>query len=69
MGKTYPVYISKRKEHSHAHYSVRFKKDFCLYSDVEDYMAKRNTCLYDLVDKLLDGHFSRTRYSDPEYPM
>jgi hypothetical protein len=69
MGKTYPVYISKRKEHSLARYAVRLKKDACLYSDVEDFMAKRDTCLYGLVDKLLEGHFSHVRFTDPEYPM
>jgi len=69
MRKTYPVYISKRKEHSHARYAVRFVKDSCLYSDVEDFMAKRDICSCALMDKLLNGHFFHARYTDPEYPM
>ena len=69
MGKAYPTYISKRKEHSYARYAVRIKKDLCLGNDVDDFIAKHNANLGELTSKLLDGHFLHARYTDPEFPM
>ena len=70
MRKTiYPIYISKRKEHSYANLDIRAKKDVCLYNDAEDFMIKHPTNFSGLVDMLLDNQFSHSRFTDPEYPM
>ena len=66
---SYPIYISKRNEHSYARYEMRFNKDSCLHNDVEDFLAKHNGRLDGLAKKLLEGHFSHSRSTDPEYPL
>ena len=68
MGKTYPIYISVRKEHSLSRYAIRAKKDSCLHNDVEDFMAKNGERLDVLVGKLLNNDFTLLRYTDPSYP-
>jgi hypothetical protein len=69
MGRYYPAYITKHKEHSYARYDMRLKKDLCLYNDVEDFIATHNADLGELANRLLSGHFSHARYTDPEYPF
>ena len=69
MGKSYPVYISVRKEHSLVRYSIRVRKDSCLHDDAEDFMAKNGDRLDVLVRKLLNNDFTLTRYTDPSYPF
>jgi hypothetical protein len=69
MGRYYPVYISVRKEHSLTYYATRARKDSCLYTDVEDFMAKHGARLDVLVGKLLSNEFALPRYTDPTYPF
>jgi len=66
---SYPIYVSKAKEHSYTRFAIRAKKDTCLYNDAENFIIKRPANLNALVDMLLDGSFSHARYTDPEYPM
>jgi hypothetical protein len=66
---SFPVYISKRKEHSHIRFKLRVRKDTCLYNDAEDFIFKNPSNLNDLVNMLLYNRFSHARYTDPEYPM
>jgi len=65
---SYHIYVSKRKEHSFAHYDIRATKDSCLHDDVHDFLAK-NDISNALINNLLDDHFFHARYTDPEYPM
>ena len=69
MRRSYPVYISKRKEHSISRYAARVKIDSCLHDDVENFMAKRGARLDVLVGKLLNNDFILSRYTDPSYPV
>ena len=66
---SYPIYVSKIKEHSFARFAIRAKKDSCLYDDAENFMTKNPANLNGLVDMLLDDQFFHARYTDPEYPM
>ena len=65
----YPVYVSKRNEHSFTRFGVRIKKDTCLHNDAEDFMIKNPANLNRLVNLLLNDGFIHARYTDPEYPM
>jgi len=67
--RKYPIYRSKRNEHSHSHFNIRSTKDTCLYDDIEDFFAKRNLSSNILVDMLVDQSFSHARYTDHDYPM
>lgn len=67
--KKYPINRSKRNEYSHKHFIIRSTKDAHLFADVEDFMAKNNVSLGNLVDKLVNNHFSHARYTDPEHPQ
>jgi hypothetical protein len=68
MRKTYPIYISKRKEHSMLRYAIRAVKDECLQDDVENFMTKQGGRLDYLVEKLLNKEFILSRYTDQSYP-
>jgi hypothetical protein len=65
----YPVYVSKRKEHSFTRFDIRSKKDACLHGDAERFMAKNPANFSGLVDMLLDNSFFHARLTDPDYPM
>ena len=69
MGRSYPIYISVRKEHSLSRYALRVWKDSCLHDDVEDFMAKNGDRVDVLVGKLLNNDFIFSRYTDPSYPF
>ena len=60
---------TKYNEYSYARYTLRIRKDSILHDEVEDFMSKRGTSLNYLVTKLLDDHFVKLRYHDPEYPV
>jgi hypothetical protein len=68
-GKTSTKSKAKYNEYAYARYTIRIRKDSCLYDDVEAFMSHKNTSLNYLVTKLLDGHFAHQRYYDPEYPL
>ena len=69
MGKSYPIYISVRKEHSLTRYALRARKDSCLHDDIEDFMAKNGDRVDVLVGKLLNNDFFLSRCTDPSYPF
>lgn len=62
--RKYPLNRSVRKEYSIAGYAARASKDSRLHDDVGDFMAKRGGRVDDLVDKLLNGDFTSSRYTD-----
>ena len=47
---------------------IRFRKDEALSADAGIFLSRRNASLGQLVEKLLDGSFERSRLSDPSYP-
>jgi hypothetical protein len=69
MGKTSTKYKDKYNENAYARYTIRIRKDDCLYCDVVDFMSRRGTSLNFLVTKLLEIHFNQLPNSDPEYPL
>ena len=60
---------SVRKASSFVRYSIRMKKDTCLYNDVEYFMMHHQASTSHLVDKLLNNDFVLARYTDPTYPV
>jgi len=69
VGKTKTQSKTKYNEYSYARYTLRIRKDSILYDEVEDFMMKKGTSLNYLATKLLDDHFSKLRYCDPQYPQ
>jgi hypothetical protein len=67
--RKYPIYRSKRNEYSLIHFSIRRKKDTCLYDDIENLFNKRNLSSNILVDMLINQSFSHARYTDHDYPL
>ena len=65
----YPINRSVRNEHSLKHFTIRTIKDTHLFDDVENFISTHNLGLDDLVDKLLNNHFSRARYTDHNHPQ
>lgn len=59
MGKTSTESRTRYNECSYARYTIRVRKDSCLYADIEQFMEKRGTSLNYLVTKLLTAHFNR----------
>ena len=59
---------SVRKASSLVRYSIRMRKDTCLYDDVEYFMTHHQASTSHLVDKLLNNDFVLARYTDPTYP-
>lgn len=59
---------SIRKASSLARYSIRAKKDACLFDDVETFWLHRQKSTSHFVDKLLNNEFVLARHSDPDYP-
>ena len=49
-------------------HAIRIKKDTRLHEDVQDFIPKHDISLERPVTKLLDDHFPRQHYTDPEYP-
>jgi len=61
--------VFNERVYAYARYSIRDRKGVCLQEDVGDFMAKHESGLSTLADKLLDNQFERNRYCDPTYPI
>jgi hypothetical protein len=57
-----------QNRYSLTRYSVRIMKDSYLHDDVEAFLAKHDTSLNNLVNMLINDHFSLARQTDPSYP-
>jgi hypothetical protein len=55
---------AKLKEYSLTSFAYRAKKDSCLHDDVVNYITKHDTSLDNLVNMLLNNHFSSLRQTD-----
>ena len=58
MGKTSSKVKDTYNENAYARYTIRVRKDSCLYEDIEDFMSKNGTSLNYVVNKLLEDFFS-----------
>jgi len=67
--KKFPLYRSVRNEYSLKHFNIRSTKDDYLFNDFEDFVAKHDLSLSNLVDMLVEQRFSHARFTDHEYPL
>lgn len=53
-----------QEDYSLTRYAIRIKRDSYLHDGVADFLAKHDTSLENLVNKLLNNHFSAVWQTD-----
>jgi len=65
----FPVYRSRRHDHSLTVFALRSNSDSSLQNDFVDFMTKKDPCLNRLVDMLINDKLSSHRFADPSFPF